>query len=162
VSICAKDLSKDERDAIEFLARKNDLIDERDLWMMVDLFVDDGIKTIQQRYWEIQKFPPITDAIRLPDDTMMLEWLRFNREYYQYLEQRSLWEPDRQEIIKVVMNECDQLYEVWDKAVEAKSHWRSIYDRRAALARFKELVGEEAYYTGNLPPYVPHWRFINR
>jgi hypothetical protein len=31
--------------------------------------------------------------------------------------------------------------------------------RRQALKQLRTLIGAEAYYTGQLPPHVPLWRF---
>ena len=31
--------------------------------------------------------------------------------------------------------------------------------RRGALKKLREAVGDEAYYSGHLPPHVPVWRF---
>jgi hypothetical protein len=31
--------------------------------------------------------------------------------------------------------------------------------RRQALKKLKEMIGDDAYTLGELPPYVPVWRF---
>ena len=31
--------------------------------------------------------------------------------------------------------------------------------RRQALKKLKEMIGDQAYYSGSLPPHVPVWRF---
>jgi hypothetical protein len=41
---------------------------------------------------------------------------------------------------------------------DARCDYYYVTVRRLALKRLRELVGDEAYYAGNLPPCVPIWR----
>ena len=55
--------------------------------------------------------------------------------------------------------EVDRLYQIWDTTRDARCEYYYIHVRRGALKKLRDAVGEEAYYSGTLPPHVPVWRF---
>jgi hypothetical protein len=61
--------------------------------------------------------------------------------------------------VQSVLLETDRLYQVWDAVRDARCDYYYVNVRRQALERLRELVGDEAYYSGDLPPCVPLWHF---
>ena len=48
---------------------------------------------------------------------------------------------------------------MWDAVRDARCEFYYVTVRRQALKKLRDLVGEEAYLAGTLPPNVPTWRF---
>ena len=57
------------------------------------------------------------------------------------------------------MEEVKALYVVWDALRDAKCDYYFIHIRRQALLKLREKIGAEAFAAGQMPPYVPMWRF---
>jgi hypothetical protein len=119
------------------------------------------LNILRRRYQELKDVPLVADTARLPDRQTVCERIRFNREYRKTLEVRSAYESDRAEEIRGVMCETDRLYQVWDSVRDAKCDYYYVTVRRQALKKVRDLIGEEAYTKGELPPNVPVWRFAD-
>ena len=61
--------------------------------------------------------------------------------------------------LRTALQETDHLYYIWDTVRDARCEYYYVTVRRQALKRLRDLLGEEAYYTTKLPPFVPLWRF---
>ena len=85
--------------------------------------------------------------------------LAFNRAYRQHIDVRQPLELLNWWELRVALQETDHLYQVWDAVRDARCDYYYVTVRRLALKRLRDLVGEEAYYSSNLPPCVPLWRF---
>ena len=103
--------------------------------------------------------PRVADGMRFPERAAVNELVRFNRSYLKHLQQRQQLEVDRADALRAVMWETDRLYQVWDAVRDARCEFYYVTVRRQALKKLKDLVGDEAYQTGTLPPNVPTWRF---
>jgi hypothetical protein len=114
---------------------------------------------LRKRRIEFADFPKIADAAQLPDRRLMNDYIQFNRAYRTNLEKRLVWEADRADRIGEVMRETDRLYKLWDAMREAKCDVHYVTYRRQSLKRLKEGLGSEGYMAGEMPPYVPDWRF---
>ena len=101
----------------------------------------------------------LTEATRLPDRRLMDDYIQFNRAYRRHLDMHLVWEGDRADIIGETIRETDRLYRLWDAIREAKCDYHYVTYRRMALKKLKDALGEQAYMFGELPPYVPDWRF---
>ena len=126
--------------------------------LVSQLAVDDEIVLGGQRYRVIDA-PPAADGFRFPDRNAVNETVRFNRAFRKHLDQRQQLETDRTDALRKVMAETDRLYAVWDAVRDARCEFYYVAVRRTALKKLRELVGEEAYLAGTLPPGVPTWRF---
>jgi hypothetical protein len=114
---------------------------------------------LRRRHAELADAPPAQDCCRFPERTAVNEFLAFNRAFRQHLDIRQPGEPARWWELRTALQETDYLYQVWDTVRDARCEYYYVTVRRQALKRLREMLGEEGYYSGRLPPYVPVWRF---
>ena len=117
------------------------------------------LNLLRRRYAELADAPKLSDAARFPDRRAVNDLIRFNRAYRKHLETRQVWEADRADAIRAAVLETDRLYRVWDAVRDARCEFYYVTVRRQALKKLKEMIGDDAYSLGELPPYVPEWRF---
>lgn len=115
--------------------------------------------------------PPcrLEDARRFPPPAYIRQAVNLNKEYQAHLGRLILWREQSG-------RDCSNLREALDEARHLLIVYDSIgggigYDgpqepgpgateyRLRWLNSFRELVGEEAYWSAELPPPVPCWRF---
>jgi hypothetical protein len=117
------------------------------------------VKLLRRRYQELAQAPGVDDSLRFPERTTVNELLAFNRSYRQLLDMRQPLELVHGWELRMVLQETDRLYQVWDSVRDARCPYYYVTVRRQALKRLRDLIGEDSYYAGNLPPCVPLWRF---
>ena len=135
----------DERECRYYMAKRDDF--------------QGDLTILRNRYQEFKDLPKVEEAGWLPPCDISAKLIAFNRAYKSHLETRLIWESDRADIIRVVIDETEQCYQVWDAIRGARSEWAYVTQRRLSLARAKKLMGEAAYNRFELPEYVPIWRF---
>jgi hypothetical protein len=120
---------------------------------------NDDLQLLRNRYRDLLDAPPVVDALRFPDRATINDFLVFNRAYLKYLEMRQPLEVAPGPDLYVLQREVEDLYRIWDTVRDARCEYYYIWVRRHALKRLRDMLGDEDYYRGNLPPYVPLWRF---
>jgi hypothetical protein len=151
------------RDAIHKTAVDWEIMDPRETRYVMatrDDFETD-LNLLRKRYAELNDAPRLTECQRLPDRRMVNELIRFNRAYRKYLEERQAWEVDRVDLFSTAIQETDRLYRQWDAIRDAQCDFYYVTVRRAALKKLREAIGDEAFSTGQMPHYVPDWRFAS-
>jgi hypothetical protein len=104
--------------------------------------------------------PALSDAERFPPRTCAASALEFNRAYREHAENSQAFEVRNWWEWHDVLTETDYLYNCWSALAAAQgAEGEDEGTRRAALQRLHELLGDEAYYQGAMPPSVPGWRF---
>lgn len=147
------------RRSVRVLALQWELLDPReDRFQRPEHFALD-VNVVRRRHQELVAAPRLQDGCRFPDKASVGQMLTFNRNYKRHLELMKPLLPDQSATVRAALNETDQLYRIWEKVYDARSEIYYIPVRRQALQQLRELVGDEAYYTGQLPPHVPIWRF---
>jgi hypothetical protein len=149
------------RDALHKAAIDWELMDPRETRYLLatrDDFEPD-LNLLRKRYAELADAPKLSECQRLPDRRTVSELIKFNRAYRKHLEDREVWETDRSDMLEVVIQETDRLYRQWDAIRDAQCDFYYVTVRRAALKKLREAIGEDAFVTGRMPPYVPEWRF---
>lgn len=143
------------------LAMEYEILDPRETRYVLSRADDvlSDIQMLRRRYEELGDAPPLADSYRFPDRLVVNEMLVFNRAFKKYLEERQPLEQVRSSELRQVQQETDQLYQVWDCVRDARCEYYYVAVRRQALKRLRDLVGEEQYFYGKLPPHVPLWRF---
>ena len=117
------------------------------------------LKLLRRRFQDLKDAPPLNDCHRFPDRSTISDLLAFNRAYRQHLDNRQTVDLVHAWEVRDALQEADRLYHIWDTARDARCDYYYVTVRRQALKRLREMVGIESYYTSNLPPYVPVWRF---
>jgi hypothetical protein len=147
--------------AVQNLAIQWEILDPREVRYVLTRSEDfaSDLKLLRRRYHELLGAPPLSDGFRFPERSAISDMLAFNRAYRQNLDNRLSVEMVRVWELQEAVQEADRLYQVWDLVRDARCDYYYVTVRRQALKRLRDLVGQEAYYSGNLPPYVPLWRF---
>lgn len=149
------------REPIQALAVRCQILDPRERRYILarpDDFVAD-LNLLRRRYHDLAQAPALDDCFRFPDRATVNDLLAFNRAYRQQIDFRQPVELAHGGELRGAVQETDRLYQIWDTVRDARCDYYYVTVRRQALKRLRDLVGEEAYYSGNLPPCVPLWRF---
>lgn len=86
--------------------------------------------------------------------------MEFNRAYRCYAEQRWAYDFHRREEWMEATQETDYLYCCWDWLHAAqRGEGRDAWYWMKSFRRVRQLIGEDAYQRGVMPPAVPVWRF---
>jgi hypothetical protein len=147
--------------AIRVVALHWELLDARETHFLLanEQDFDADLKVLHERYTDLRSAPPLAESKRFPTRDVINDLLSFNRAYRHDLNERLAIDQIHGEELRAALAETDQLYRVWDTVRDAKCDYYYVYVRRRALQQLREQVGETAFYTGQLPPYVPIWRF---
>jgi hypothetical protein len=122
-----------------------------------DNFATD-LEQLRDRYRNLHNAPPASDGDRFPDSELVNDMLTFNRNYRDSVNDRLHIDMVHIDELNTILVETDQLHQVYDTLCQARTAYHLVSYRRQALAQLRDLVGVEAYYTGQLPPHVPLWR----
>jgi hypothetical protein len=149
------------RGCLQEVALAWELLDPREVRYVLTRCEDfeADLNLLRRRYSELADAPPASDSLRFPDRAIINELLAFNRAYRQHLDVRQPGEPARWWQLRTVLQETDHLYQVWDTIRDARCEYYYVTVRRQALKRLRDMLGGSAYYSGQLPPHVPAWRF---
>ena len=145
---------------LQQLAIKLEFMDQREtsyLFHEPNNFPTD-LMQLQRRFQELVDAPAVSDADRFPDREIIAELLSANRAYRDELSQRLLIDPLHAGLIQQAIAETDHLHQLWTALKDARCGIYYVAVRRNALKQFRDLIGAPAYYRGDLPPHVPHWR----
>ena len=149
------------RDAIHKTAVSWEIMDpreERYLMAARDDFEPD-LNLLRKRFVELADAPKLADCRRLPDRRTVNELIKFNRAFRKHLEDREVFEPDRADLFHQAMQETDRCYRQWDAVRDAQCDFYYVTVRRTALKKFRDALGADAFAAGEMPSYVPEWRF---
>lgn len=149
------------RPTIQAVAVQLEILDPREVRYILARAEDfqSDLNLLRRRYRELADAPPVSDSLRFPDREAINDMLSFNRAYRQYIDIRQSVELAHWWEHQATLQETEQLYQVWDTVRDSRCEYYYVTVRRQALKRLREQLGEHAYYSGQLPPYVPIWRF---
>jgi hypothetical protein len=147
--------------ALQTLALQWEILDPREVRYVLTRAEDFGtdVRLLQRRYRELAEAPALIDCNRFPERAAVSDLLAFNRTYRQHIDVRQPLDLPRWWQLRETLQETDRLYQVWDTVRDARCEYYYVTVRRQALKKLREMVGDEAYYSGQLPPHVPTWRF---
>jgi hypothetical protein len=146
---------------LQALAVDWEVLDPREMRYMLtqpENFASD-IKVLRRHYADLADAPPLHDGMRFPERTVVSDLLAFNRAYRQHLDTLLAVELVHWWELREALQEADRLYQIWDTVRDARCDYYYVTVRRQALKRLREVLGDEAYCSGCLPPHVPLWRF---
>ncbi len=146
--------------ALQALAIEWEIFDPRevrDLLIKPQDFRAD-LKELQTRYRDLKQAPLLEECRRFPPRKLVNDLLSFNRAYRNDLAARLAVDRIHEEELRAALQETDQLYRIWDTVRDAGCEYYYINMRRQALLQLRNLLGPEAFYSGQLPPHLPTWR----
>jgi hypothetical protein len=148
------------RPTVQALAVEWEILDPREVRHILVRPEDfsENLLLLRQRYADLADAPLLCDGLRFPDRATVSDLLAFNRAYRQQIDVRGPTSADAAEH-RAALRETDELYQVWDTVRDARCEYYYVTVRRQALKKLRETLGDEAYYRGELPPFVPLWRF---
>jgi hypothetical protein len=113
-----------------------------------------------RRHWRaLTSAPPLCDGDRLPPLPIIKQCRDFNHAYQRCLDLRRQVLLYREAELTGALDEARRLCCVWSLMETAACPTQSWAYRRRALLALREQLGPEAYYSGEMPPCVPLWRF---
>ena len=149
------------RPTMQAVALHWEILDRRELRYVLTRSEDftDDLKLLRKRHADLADAPPLHDCMRFPDRTLINDLLAFNRAYRQHLDSQQALEVTYWWEYHEMLQEADRLYQVWDTVRDARCDYYYVTVRRQALKKLRDNVGDQAYFSGCLPPHVPIWRF---
>jgi hypothetical protein len=149
------------RPALQQVAIRLEILDPRESRYVLardeDFAAD--LKLLRRRYRNLREAPRLSDCQRFPDRNLVNELLTFNRTYREFLTSRQRVDLVHADEVHTALLEVDRLYQIWDAVRDARCTYYYITVRRQALKHLRELIGDAAFYRGELPSNVPVWRF---
>lgn len=130
---------------------------ERSFVMTQDPICD--LAMIQGRNEELARAPQLGECQRFPERKIINDFLALNRSYRHDLNARLAIDLIHGEELRTAIVETDQLYQVWDTVRDARCDYYYVTVRRQSLQLLRDLIGAEAFYSGQMPPNVPVWHF---
>ena len=100
----------------------------------------------------------IEDRERFPSKECCRSMIEFSNEYKTHAIARQEWEIGKWDYWQMVIEETNTLHDCWDALEDVKLNYKTeiTCDK---LKKLKNLIGEDNYQRGIMPPPVPIWRF---
>jgi hypothetical protein len=137
------------------LAISAEILDPREKTSITGLGASADLAYLQGRWHDFLDVPKLGMCEFFPERKQVTEWLAFNRTMRADLVHwRSMGGVYDDEFIQAI-SETDRLYQVWDTVRDARCEFYYVTVRRQALQLLRELIGDEAFYAGRMPPPVP-------
>jgi hypothetical protein len=150
--------------AVQGVAISWELLDPREFRLLGHEAVDFArdLKILQGRYQELAGAPLLEECDRFPEREVIRALIKSNRAYRNDLDHQLALDRLHTEDLRAAILETDQLHRVWEALLDARSDYYHTTVRRQSLKHLRDMVGAESFYSGQLPPHVPVWRFPDR
>lgn len=111
-------------------------------------------------YLSLTPAPCLSDRDRFPPREIAKQAMEFNRAYRLHIQSRQVLELHNWWYWQEALTENDYLFHCWDWLHAAQGgEGRDEGYWRLSLQHLREMIGDEAYCAGTMPPNVPSWRF---
>jgi len=147
------------RPALLTLAMDAEVLDPREKGFVLGHDVAGDLAMLQGRFQELARAPQVGEGQRFPDRKVINESLALNRAYRNQLSARLAIDLVYSEELRAAIADTDQLYQIWDTVRDARCEYYYVTVRRQALQLLRDLIGAEAFNSGQMPPHVPVWHF---
>jgi hypothetical protein len=134
-----------------------EVLDPREKGFVLGHDVAGDLAMLRGRYQELAPAPMAGEGQRFPDRKFINEVLALNRAYRNQLSARLAIDLVYSEELRKAIAETDQIYQIWDTVRDARCEYYYVTVRRQALQLLRNLIGAEAFYTGQMPPHIPVW-----
>jgi len=102
-----------------------------------------------------EPLPPLTDCKRFPPMHVATSARVFNGQYQSWLRARAPLYLDKRDLAQELEAEARASYRAWDTLEDAQDPRLPTDTRLLKLQRLKSLLGDQAYFVGQMPPPVP-------
>jgi hypothetical protein len=85
--------------------------------------------------------------------------LLFSNSYSSFCKKRIEFGDSNVEVLIQTLEEIAFLYQIYDLVDDTVRSEYNLFRKRQSLHKIKQIIGEEDFYSGKLPPFVPIWRF---
>ncbi|HEV3258915.1 MAG TPA: hypothetical protein VG013_18740 [Gemmataceae bacterium] len=154
-------LSDSQRFVVQMLAVRWEIMDPREASYTLTRpeELQEDLTELRRRFRDLADAPPVYESLRFPDKASINGYLAFNRAYCRQLALRRPVELAHAAELDAALHEAEQLQDLWDTVKGARCEYYFVSYRRECLKKLREMMGDRAYYNGQLPPPVPLWRF---
>lgn len=150
------------RPTILTLAIDGELVDPRECAFLLKHDFAGDLAILRTRYDEFKNCPKLDECNRWPDRKLINDLLSMNRFCRNIFTKRLELDLLYEDALKDAIGDCDRLYQVWDTVRDAQCDYYYVTVRRNALKLLRDLIGDEAFYNGQMPPNVPVWHLPRR
>ncbi|MCS7015819.1 MAG: hypothetical protein NZM42_06850 [Gemmatales bacterium] len=113
------------------------------------------LQMLRQRYRELADAPLVHDAFLFPKGDALQQAINFNRTCARWFDEYCAHAPELPAERIAYRRQLDELYRIWDTVREVQCEYYMVTVRRMCLKQLRDMLGEEAYRNGELPPPVP-------
>lgn len=132
-----------------------EIIDPRERVFLIQQDPVGDMAMLRGRIAEFANAPGLSECQRFPERKLINDLLALNRAYRNALNERLAIDSIHVEELRTAISETDQCYQAWDTARDACCDYYYVTVRRQALQLLRELIGAEAFYSGQLPHPIP-------
>jgi hypothetical protein len=147
------------RSSLLTLAIDGEILDPRERAFLITQDPAGDLTMLRGRNEEFARAPRLGECQRFPERKLVNDFLALNRSYRNDLNARLTIDLIHMEELRAAIMETDQLYHVWDTVRDARCDYYYVTVRRQSLQLLRDLIGAEAFYSGQMPPNVPVWHF---
>jgi len=136
-----------------------EILDPRERAFLLTQDILGDLTMLQTRNEELAGAPLLGECARFAERKLVNDFLAVNRSYRNDLHARLAIDLVNMEELRTAILETDRLYQVWDTVRDARCDYYYVTVRRQALQLLRDLIGPQAFYSGEMPPNVPVWHF---
>lgn len=115
------------------------------------------VREIQDRYEKYLNYPMLEEVNRFYNKQYVDNSLLVNLKFQNNLTIRKTIDSIHEELINDAIQENKKLYTIWDTLREVRTEYYYVLHKREQLYLLRELIGDENFYLGNLPPPYTYW-----
>ncbi len=116
------------------------------------------LQLLKLRYEDLMDAPCVVESDRFPKREVATYFINLNRSYRKDLLTRLTLDRVHAEEVRTAILETDRLFNIWDTIRDVRCKYYYVHVRRHALNELREMLGDAAFYCGELPPHLPVWR----
>ena len=118
----------------------------------------DATNTLRFRWAAFRDAPYLRSELdRLPSTKSISQIMTFSASFRQHMVERRYATQAHRDTIDEAICEANLRYKVWDAMRDARCEYYYNHARRKALKLLLDLIGPEAFYSGDWPDPVPMW-----
>jgi hypothetical protein len=140
------------RPTIIVLAINEEILDPRERSY---LLTRELLTLLQDRNEDFKNYPKLDECQRYPERKVINTLLGANVAFRDNMKKRLELDVFHIDEIRGAIAEADQLYYIWDTLRDAQCEYYYVTIRRQALRLLRDSIGDEEFYSGKLPLYIP-------